>query len=278
MYERVVDVPRLLRFYGEDARCPILSWPARDACRAHYAGELGRALPYRRAVPVPRRPGLGRLARRHHRPRTDRGHDGRHRVARFAARLPAPPPRRRRVIRHRLGHGDLIVMGGSCQRTWEHAVPKTNKPVGPRISIQFRPEGRALTTLDQGLSIRVRSSMAVVGVAVVVNERSADTGCPCTPRPCRHVESRSARSGGARGRSAVHDRPLRPDSLSLITATLFSGSGTAYRIRPWTSKPSPLVRRHPPRSTLLARPGPWVDPEQRLRCSSAPRAARGRRG
>ncbi|MEO7262037.1 MAG: alpha-ketoglutarate-dependent dioxygenase AlkB [Jatrophihabitantaceae bacterium] len=45
------------------------------------------------------------------------------------------------VLRHSLGHGDLIVMGGSCQRTWEHAVPKTSKPVGPRISIQFRPRG-----------------------------------------------------------------------------------------------------------------------------------------
>ena len=31
-------------------------------------------------------------------------------------------------------------MGGSCQRTWEHAIPKTVKPVGPRISIQFRPQ------------------------------------------------------------------------------------------------------------------------------------------
>jgi alkylated DNA repair dioxygenase AlkB len=40
-----------------------------------------------------------------------------------------------------LGHGDLIVMGGSCQRTWEHAIIKTAKPVGPRISIQFRPRG-----------------------------------------------------------------------------------------------------------------------------------------
>ena len=37
------------------------------------------------------------------------------------------------------GHGDLLVMGGSCQRTWEHAVPKTTAPKGPRISIQFRP-------------------------------------------------------------------------------------------------------------------------------------------
>jgi alkylated DNA repair dioxygenase AlkB len=36
-------------------------------------------------------------------------------------------------------HGDLLVMGGSCQRTWEHAVPKTSTPVGPRMSIQFRP-------------------------------------------------------------------------------------------------------------------------------------------
>jgi alkylated DNA repair dioxygenase AlkB len=38
-----------------------------------------------------------------------------------------------------LGHGDLIVMGGSCQRTWEHAIPKTSRPVGPRVSVQFRP-------------------------------------------------------------------------------------------------------------------------------------------
>ena len=36
-------------------------------------------------------------------------------------------------------HGDLLVMGGSCQRTWEHAVPKTSAPTGPRVSMQFRP-------------------------------------------------------------------------------------------------------------------------------------------
>ena len=45
------------------------------------------------------------------------------------------------ALRFELGHGDLIVMGGSCQRTWEHAVPKTARPVGPRISMQFRPRG-----------------------------------------------------------------------------------------------------------------------------------------
>ena len=45
------------------------------------------------------------------------------------------------AMRFELGHGDLLVMGGSAQRTWDHCVPKTNRPVGPRISVQFRPAG-----------------------------------------------------------------------------------------------------------------------------------------
>ena len=36
------------------------------------------------------------------------------------------------------GHGDLLVMGGTCQRTWQHAVPKVRRPVGPRVSVTFR--------------------------------------------------------------------------------------------------------------------------------------------
>lgn len=36
-----------------------------------------------------------------------------------------------------LGHGDLVVMGGSCQRTWEHAIPKVASAV-PRIALMFR--------------------------------------------------------------------------------------------------------------------------------------------
>lgn len=35
------------------------------------------------------------------------------------------------------GRGDLLVMGGSCQRTWDHAVPKVRR-AGPRMSVQFR--------------------------------------------------------------------------------------------------------------------------------------------
>jgi alkylated DNA repair dioxygenase AlkB len=37
-----------------------------------------------------------------------------------------------------LGWGDLLVMGGSCQRTWQHAIPK-RAHADPRISIMFRP-------------------------------------------------------------------------------------------------------------------------------------------
>ncbi|GAA3475814.1 hypothetical protein GCM10018966_003400 [Streptomyces yanii] len=32
-------------------------------------------------------------------------------------------------------------MGGSCQRTWDHAIPKSARASGPRISLQFRPDG-----------------------------------------------------------------------------------------------------------------------------------------
>jgi alkylated DNA repair dioxygenase AlkB len=35
--------------------------------------------------------------------------------------------------------GDLLVLGGTCQRTWEHSVPKRAK-AGPRISVMFREE------------------------------------------------------------------------------------------------------------------------------------------
>lgn len=37
-----------------------------------------------------------------------------------------------------LGFGDLLVMGGTCQRTWQHSVPKV-KRAAPRIAIMFRP-------------------------------------------------------------------------------------------------------------------------------------------
>ncbi len=38
----------------------------------------------------------------------------------------------------RIGHGDLLVMGGACQHDWEHCVPKVAHAEGPRLSIMFR--------------------------------------------------------------------------------------------------------------------------------------------
>lgn len=43
-------------------------------------------------------------------------------------------------IAYMLGHGDLFVMGGTCQRTWRHGIPKTTRAPGPRIALMFRPD------------------------------------------------------------------------------------------------------------------------------------------
>ena len=37
-----------------------------------------------------------------------------------------------------LGSGDLLVMGGTCQHRFEHAVPKLSRPTPPRLSLTFR--------------------------------------------------------------------------------------------------------------------------------------------
>jgi alkylated DNA repair dioxygenase AlkB len=46
-------------------------------------------------------------------------------------------------IGYQLGRGDLLVMGGTCRRTWDHSVPKVAR-AGPRISLTFRPAGQEL--------------------------------------------------------------------------------------------------------------------------------------
>jgi alkylated DNA repair dioxygenase AlkB len=154
MYDRTVDVPRLLCFYGENAPLPD---PALDACRAalngYYASELGEPFVtaglcfYRdeRDSVAWHGDTIGRGASEDTmvaivslgearplllRPRASAGPGGDARADRGAG-----------TVRYNLGHGDLIVMGGSCQRTWEHAVPKSARPAGPRISVQFRPHG-----------------------------------------------------------------------------------------------------------------------------------------
>jgi alkylated DNA repair dioxygenase AlkB len=43
-----------------------------------------------------------------------------------------------RSLAFTLGRGDLLVMGGACQRTWQHAVPKVAFAL-PRLALMFRP-------------------------------------------------------------------------------------------------------------------------------------------
>ena len=142
MYDRVVDVPRLLCFYGEDE---VLPDPALESCRSalseYYGPELGE--PFVTAGLCLYRDGRDSVA--WHGDTIGRGSTEDTMVAIVSLGSPRALMLRPRgggpARRYELGHGDLIVMGGSCQRTWEHAVPKTSRPAGPRISVQFRPLG-----------------------------------------------------------------------------------------------------------------------------------------
>lgn len=129
MYERVVEVPRLL---GRPPRLAVL-------------GELERALHCRYGWT------LNRVSAALYR-------DGRDSVAwhgdrmgalredcviavlslgsprRFLLRPTGGGPSRALPLRG----GDLVVMGGTAQSTWEHCVPKC-ADAGPRIAVMFRP-------------------------------------------------------------------------------------------------------------------------------------------
>lgn len=142
MYDRIVAVPRLVRFYEADE-----PWPdpvLRSTCdrlNVMYGRELDEPLLtlglclYRD----------GRDSVAWHGDTIGRGKHDDTMVAivslgsarKLTLRPRSGGPARSFV----LSHGDLLVMGGSCQRTWEHAVPKTTRPVGPRVSVQLRPAG-----------------------------------------------------------------------------------------------------------------------------------------
>ena len=141
MYDRVVDVPRLVSFHNlvdSPAPHPRLK-QIRRRLNDTYAGELGE--PFTTAGLCLYRDGNDSVAWHGDNVGRSRTDDtmvaivglGATRV--FALRPRGGGP----SLRLRHNHGDLLVMGGSCQRTWEHAIPKTTRPTGPRISIQFRP-------------------------------------------------------------------------------------------------------------------------------------------
>ena len=139
MYDRVVDVPRLVHTYGVGDPLPHPALDeARDALSAYYLPELGE--PFVTAGCCYYRDGRDSVA--WHGDTIGRGKAEDTMVAIVSVgdprRLALRPRGGGESISVEMGHGDLVVMGGSCQRTWEHAVPKVAH-AGPRLSVQFRP-------------------------------------------------------------------------------------------------------------------------------------------
>ncbi|MFC7676766.1 alpha-ketoglutarate-dependent dioxygenase AlkB [Mycolicibacterium sp. GCM10028919] len=140
MYDRVLDVPRLVSFH--DLVAGPAPHPALAKLRVRlndiYARELGE--PFTTAGLCLYRDESDSVAWHGDDIGRSRSEDTMVAIVTLGAtRAFAMRPRAGgRSLRLPQAHGDLLVMGGSCQRTWEHAVPKTTKPTGPRISIQFR--------------------------------------------------------------------------------------------------------------------------------------------
>jgi alkylated DNA repair dioxygenase AlkB len=141
IYDRTVDVPRLLASLPEDGPGHPLLEDMRRALAARYATELPHltlAL-YRD----------GRDSVAFHGDRVARnmpealvatvslGEPRRFLLRPHPERNPGAP---RRSVALTLGWGDLVVMGGACQRTWQHGIPKVAAAAGPRMAVMFRPD------------------------------------------------------------------------------------------------------------------------------------------
>lgn len=134
MFERMVDEPRLSRWYRSDEVLP-------DEALAAFRVAAGRQYGIR----------FGAMALNYYR-------DGRDSVAPHTDRelrnvddtlvviltLGAARPFQLRAVGGgrsidlRPASGDLIVMGGTCQETFEHSVPKVSRGAGARISASIR--------------------------------------------------------------------------------------------------------------------------------------------
>jgi alkylated DNA repair dioxygenase AlkB len=133
MYERVIDDPRLSCWYDKDQDLPhpVLAETREAVGRRYRVGFGSVGLNYYRD---------GRDSVAFHRDRELRHLDdtliailtlGGGRA--FHVRPVGGGPSRQLYP----ASGDLLVMGGTCQRTWEHAVPKTAS-AAPRISVSVR--------------------------------------------------------------------------------------------------------------------------------------------
>jgi alkylated DNA repair dioxygenase AlkB len=145
MYDRMVEVPRLVAALPDDGPGHRLLQDIRTVLAAEYRVDfprlglgyyrngadsvawhgdyVARKLPEALVATV----SLGEPRRFLLRPRPE------------STPAPGSPPRsRQRSVTFSLGRGDLLVMGGACQRTWQHALPKVAFAL-PRLAVMFRP-------------------------------------------------------------------------------------------------------------------------------------------
>ena len=140
MYDRIVDVPRLMASVA-------LNDPERPACidAALAAVQAVAPAPYTRAGLNLYRDGRDSVAMHN-----DRIHDlapgqpiailslgaARDMLIQLRPGIGGSSPRR--SLRIGLPPGSVLVMSHASQRTHLHGIPKSAEPVGPRISIAFR--------------------------------------------------------------------------------------------------------------------------------------------
>lgn len=139
LFEMEVETPRRVACLPEDGPIPEWAQAAATAIGARYGAAMNRisAALYRD----------GQDSVAWHRDRIHRergtaaiaivslGTPRRFLLRPYRSPKSSGPPRA--SVSYSVGWGDLLVMGGTCQRTWQHAVPKA-KHADPRIALMFR--------------------------------------------------------------------------------------------------------------------------------------------
>jgi alkylated DNA repair dioxygenase AlkB len=159
MYDRVIDIPRLMAWYDFDRPAP---WGApleqlKSRIEAAAGAEFGavRMILYRDGRdslawhadreafdgprPIVASLTLGATRRFLFRPKPGRPGKGTRKGSEPSGPLRGPLGDR---LTLELPSGSLLVMAEGTQENWEHAVPKTTKPVGERINVTFRMHPR----------------------------------------------------------------------------------------------------------------------------------------
>lgn len=134
MYERIVDEPRLSRWYGSADALPDESLALfRMGAGRRYGVKFG-------AVGLNFYRGGNDSVAFHNDRELRHLHDTLVAIVTLGAARPflLRPVGGGQSLDLRPASGDLLVMGGTCQETWEHGVPKVTRGAGPRVSASIR--------------------------------------------------------------------------------------------------------------------------------------------